>query len=141
MPSRKKAQGKARKAKQAAEAQKCNQSNGFSNACYHIGERNEPRNNFNPNNLSNGCFHISKGNLSQDDYDAATSLLFEYRDKYYELAKILVSSSDPFNFGDLYYLADVLSAINIINSVMLERICFEKYYWLREQEFVLTQTR
>eukprot|EP00956_Cyclotella_meneghiniana_P032376 scaffold88721_cov23-Cyclotella_meneghiniana.AAC.2 len=67
MPSRKKAQGKARKAKQAAEAKKNNLvSNGFSYGCDHVGERN----------------------WSRDDYDAAYGLLSEYRSKYDELARV-----------------------------------------------------
>eukprot|EP00956_Cyclotella_meneghiniana_P005574 scaffold7169_cov76-Cyclotella_meneghiniana.AAC.6 len=65
MPSRKKAQGKARKAKQAAKAQS-NQNSGFSNGCNHLGERN----------------------WRDDDYDAAYSLWKEYRDKYFELARV-----------------------------------------------------
>eukprot|EP00956_Cyclotella_meneghiniana_P009255 scaffold12701_cov40-Cyclotella_meneghiniana.AAC.4 len=59
MPSRKKAQGKARKAKQAAEAE---------------------------SNPSNGCDHIGEPNWSCDDYDAA-SLLNGYRCQCDELAR------------------------------------------------------
>eukprot|EP00956_Cyclotella_meneghiniana_P034157 scaffold101981_cov24-Cyclotella_meneghiniana.AAC.2 len=67
MPSRKKAQGKARKAKQtqAAEAQS-NICNDFSKRCNHLGERN----------------------WRGDDYDAAYSLSKEYIDKYNELMRV-----------------------------------------------------
>eukprot|EP00956_Cyclotella_meneghiniana_P029520 scaffold71702_cov25-Cyclotella_meneghiniana.AAC.1 len=63
MPSRKKAQGKARKAKQAAKA------------------RN------NPTQDNGACNHIGERNWSDDDYDAAFSLLSEYNDKYNKLVR------------------------------------------------------
>eukprot|EP00956_Cyclotella_meneghiniana_P036356 scaffold124540_cov23-Cyclotella_meneghiniana.AAC.2 len=65
MPSRKKAQGKARKAEQAAKA----------------------RNNLNPNS-GFGCHHIGERNWSQDDYDAAYSLWKEYTDKCNEIGRV-----------------------------------------------------
>jgi len=65
MPSRKKAQGRARK--QAAEAQKNNlSSNGFSKRCNHFGERK----------------------WSRDDYAAASDLYSEYVDKYNERVRV-----------------------------------------------------
>eukprot|EP00956_Cyclotella_meneghiniana_P004473 scaffold5523_cov24-Cyclotella_meneghiniana.AAC.1 len=67
MPSRKKAQGKARKAKQgAAEAQSNPSSNGFSKRCDHLGERN----------------------WRDDDFDAAYSLYEEYIHKYNEIVRV-----------------------------------------------------
>eukprot|EP00956_Cyclotella_meneghiniana_P014021 scaffold20758_cov74-Cyclotella_meneghiniana.AAC.4 len=64
MPSRKKAQGKARKAKQAAESRgNPSQDNDVSGSCNHIGERN----------------------WSESDYDAALDLYDDYIEKYKDL--------------------------------------------------------
>eukprot|EP00956_Cyclotella_meneghiniana_P009363 scaffold12956_cov71-Cyclotella_meneghiniana.AAC.11 len=85
MPSRKKAQGKARKAKQAAEAE-VNPSLDFSNGCHHHGEKN----------------------WSREDYDAATSLLDEYVDKCNEIGRVLFArSSDQHPFVEIYRTANV----------------------------------
>ena len=62
MPSRKKAQGKARKAKQAAEA-KVNPSLGFSNGC---------------NN------HMGEWNWSDEDYYAVLVFLYDLLDMWFD---------------------------------------------------------
>ena len=98
MPSRKKAQGKARKAKQAAKAE-VNPSLGFSN-----GEKN--------------------WSWSREDYDAATSLWHEYIDKCNEIGRVLFArSSDQHLLLLRSTVRPMLPTINIINLVMLERSC------------------
>eukprot|EP00956_Cyclotella_meneghiniana_P001480 scaffold1647_cov23-Cyclotella_meneghiniana.AAC.1 len=69
MPSRKKAQGKARKAKQAVEARKI------------------PSQDID-NDASAPCLHISKRIGSDDDYDAAMNLFREHMNRYKELTEI-----------------------------------------------------
>ena len=112
MPSRKKAQGKARKAKQTAEAS----------------------NNINANNSA--CNHIGEWNWSDDDYDAVNSLLGEYSCKYYELARggdkdVGEICSWAYNTYDKYHqLGDAIG-----------RSCSENYYWQRGQQAVLMQPK
>eukprot|EP00956_Cyclotella_meneghiniana_P017629 scaffold28929_cov71-Cyclotella_meneghiniana.AAC.7 len=82
MPSRKKAQGQARKAR------KC----GASRAYIYNGA--EARNNLNPNNgVSGGCIHISERHWSRDDWSAVHDLYFKYRGKCAELSKVFRNES------------------------------------------------